>query len=266
MIFKLSLVVAFVSAIIFLSYIYPNLKKPLWQRKLVSAGYLRLRGHGDLADGVLIKAVEKEPKAEKLYIDLFENYSTPHDMQKLYSIISKGAELTKSPGVMAAEGWCLMEEGEFDRAEKIFSDEEVYEYMKDHNLIYLAKLYFKKEDYAACEKEFIRFYETLYSSLTGGKPAGEKQFLSDLSPEEVILLAAARKKQGKGWRETASVIPKTSIHEEDCWEAFYSRKSELYKNLKVETGIYGPPEQLLSLRRKELSDMIETAGEYLGIK
>ena len=269
MFLKLLLVAGFVSAILFLARIYPNLRKPLWQRKIVSADYLRVRRHGDLADGVIIKAIEKEPSVWQLYINFFNHYSSPWDMQKLYKVMESGFKQTDHPGIASALAWCLMEEGEFDKAGELLGRDSVKDYMIEYNLPYLARLYFRQEKYRECEKAFIDFYKDIYSSSDSENSTSdteEKKLLEDLSADELIILAAARRKLEKTWKSTAKIIPVKSIHEEESWNAFYEKLNEQKAALKVETGIYGPPEKLLSLRTKELDEKISTVKEYLGIR
>jgi tetratricopeptide (TPR) repeat protein len=269
MFLKLLMIAGFVSVIIFLARIYPNLKKPLWQRKIVSADYLRIRKHGDLADGVIIEAIGKEPSVWQLYMDFFNRYSSPWDMQKLFNIMSSGLKHTDHPGVAASLAWCLIEEGEFEKAGELLERDDVKDHMTEFNLPYLAKLYFKQEKFAECEKAFIEFYKKIYSdavSADGKTDTDEKILLEDLSADELIILASARRKLGKAWKNTAKIIPVKSMHEEDNWNAFYEKLLEQKSKLRVTTGIYGPPEKLLFLRKKELDEKIDTVREYLGIR
>ncbi|MDX9802009.1 MAG: hypothetical protein RBT69_11815 [Spirochaetia bacterium] len=263
MILKYLMIGGFVAVIIFLAKIYPNLKKTKWERKIISAGYLRARKHRDLADDVIIKGIKEEPSAWQLYVDLFRNYSSPWDMKKLFDVISSGFKITDHPGTGAAEAWCLIEEGVFDKALEILNREDVKDYMIEYNLPYLSRLYFKQEKYAECEKAFISFYKKIYDDESEPE---EKKLFGDLSAEEIIILLCARRKLEKPWKKTAKIIPVKSLHEEDDWSAYYERLLDEEKKLKVETGIYGPPENVYTLRKKELDEKLETVKELLGKK
>lgn len=263
MILKYLMIGGFVAAIIFLARIYPNLKKAKWERKIISAGYLRARKHFDLADDVILKGISEEPSVWQLYIDLFRNYSTPRDMKKLFDAVSSGFSLTDHPGIGAAKAWCLIEEGDFDKALDILNREDVQDYMIEYNLPYLSRLYFKQEKYADCEKAFLSFYKKIYGDEEG---SDEKKLFGDLSAEEIIILLMARRKLGKPWKPAAKIIPVKSLHEEDDWTAYYGNLLEEEKKLKVDTGIYGPAENVYNLRKKELEEKIETVKELLGIR
>ncbi|MCL2294439.1 MAG: hypothetical protein FWC36_06220 [Spirochaetes bacterium] len=257
-------VAAVSSLIIFLVYIYPNMRKPVWERKIISANYLRLRDRAAIADDVLIDAIRKEPFTWQLYINLFLYYATPWDMQKLYKIMEFGAEQTNNPGIVARAAWCLIEEGEWEKAEAMLKREDIEDYLFDHNLPFLPRLYFKQENYQECEKSFVAFYKKIYNSFAASdKPiSDENKIFADLSADELIMLVIARKKLNKEWIPTAKIIPVTSVQENN-WTTYYEKLLEQKAELKVETGIYGPPEQLLSLREKELNERIEAVKEHL---
>ncbi len=264
----LLMVAGFMALIIFLARIYPNLKKQKWERKIVSADYLRFRDRGSLADDILIEAIKKEPFAWQLYINLFSFYATPWDMKKLYDVMAAGAETTDNSGIAAAAAWCLIEEGEFEKAEEMLKRDDVEEYLFEFSLPYLPTLYFKQEKYQECEKSFISFYKKIYDTVsnTGQNETNENKIFADIPPDELIILIIARKKLNKDWRATAKIIPLTSLHEEDTWNSYYESLISQKAGLKVETGIYGPPEKLFALREKELNEKIETVKEYLKIK
>ena len=283
----------FSSSILFLAYIYPNLKKPDWERKIVSANYLRVRKRGSLADDVLIQGIKRTPTAWQLYRNLFISYATPWDMKKLYDVMALGVKTIDKPCVFAYAAWCLIQEGEFEKAEEMLKREEVEEYLYEQSLCYLPLLYFKQEKYQECENSFVSFYKKVYSDVTGGsslpdgktsasnsRPAGssgsgtgagkneieENKIFADLPLDELVILVIARKKLDKNWRAVASILPLKSLHEEKNWTSYYEKLLKQKANLKVETGIYGPPEKLLALREKELNERLEITKEYLKIK
>ena len=262
----LLLVAAFMTLIIFLSRIYPNMKKTKWERKIISANYLRVRDRGVLADDVLIEAIKKDPLAWQLYIDLFKFYATPWDMKKLYDVMAFGAEKTNKPGIIAMTAWCLMEEGEFEKAEEMLKKDGVEEYLFDFSLQYFPLLYFKQEKYQECEKAFVSFYKKLYNAVSYANETDENKIFEDLSPDELIILVAARKKLDKNWQAAAKIIPLTSLHEENSWNSYYEKLTGEKAMLKVKTGIYGPPEKLFSLREKEINERIDTVKSILKIK
>ncbi|MCL2480247.1 MAG: hypothetical protein FWF38_00900 [Spirochaetaceae bacterium] len=262
------LAATFSSLIIFLAYIYPNLKKPIWERKIVSANYLRLRNRASLADDVLILAIKRAPHAWQLYRNLFASYATPWDMKKIYDVLVLGVKTTDNPGIIASTAWCHIEEGEFEKAEEMLKREDVEDALLEHGLNYLPLLYFKQEKYEECEKAFVSFYKKVYINGLEGDPneTNEEKIFADLSPDELVLLVIARKKLDKNWWATAKILPLSSVHEEKNWTSYYKKLLKQKENLKVETGIYGPPEKLFSLREKELNDRIETVKDYLKIK
>jgi len=262
------LAATFSSLIIFLAYIYPNMKKPKWERKIVAANYLRVRDRASLADEILILAIKKEPHAWQLYKNLFASYATPWDMKKLYDVMALGAKTTDNPGIVASTAWCLMEEGEFEKAEEMLKREDVEDVLVEHSLNYLPLLYFKQEKYQECEKAFVSFYKKVYlSGLYGDlNETNEDKFFADLSPEELVILVITRKKLDKNWWGTAKILPLNSLHEEKNWTSYYEKLLKQKENLKVETGIYGPPEKLFSLREKDLNERIGIVKEYLKIK
>lgn len=273
MFLKILMISGFMIVIIFLAHIYPNLKKPWWQRKIVSADYLRVRDRGPLADDVLISAIAKDQSVWQLYINLFTFYATPWDMKKLFSVVSSGYSATGHPGIGACLAWCLMEEGEFDRAEEILKREDVHHYLIEFSLPYLPRLFLLSGNYRECEKSFLSFYGEINSLLSANNSEGdsissgdEKKIFSDLTPDELVVLLCARRMLGMKWRETAALIPVKSIHEEDCWESFQERLSEEKDSFRVESGIYGPAEKLANNRMREIDIKLETVGEYLGKK
>jgi len=260
------LATAFTSIIIFLAYIYPNLKKPSWERKIVSANYLRVRDRGAIADDILIAAIHKEPHAWQLYKNLFAFYATPWDMKKLYDALSFGAKATDNPAIVATTAWCLIEEGEFEEAEKMLKREDVEDVLLEYCLNYLPLLYFKQEKYQICEDAFLSFYKKLYASTSldeTSTESNENKIFADLTPDELIILIIARKKLDKSWIGTAKILPLNSLHEEKNWTTYYERLTKEKDELKVETGIYGPPEKLLALREKELDERIEAVKDCL---
>ena len=262
------LAATFASLILFLAYIYPNLKKPNWERKIVAVNYLRARDRASLADDILISAIKKDPKPWQLYKNLFAFYATPWDMKKLYDVMSPGAKTTDHPSVVAGAAWCLLEEGEFEKAEEMLKREDVEEYLFENSFQYLPLLYFKQEKYQECEKAFLSFYEKVYADVSGTnkKETDEEKLFADLSPAELAILVIARKKLDKNWWATAKILPVSSLHEEKNWTSYYEKLLKQKEDFKVETGIYGPPEKLFSLREKELNERIDTVKEYLKIK
>ena len=264
----LLMVAGFVSLIIFFTRIYPNLKRPKWERKIISANYLRVRDRASLADDVLIEALKKEPFAWQLYINLFNFYATPWDMKKLYDVMAFGAKTTDNPGIIAMTAWCLMEEGEFEKAEEMLKRDDVEEYLFEYSLNYLPLLCFKQGKYQECETAHISFYKKIYNAVsdTNKNEKDENKIFADLSVEELIILIIARKKLDKDWKATAKIIPLTSWHEENNWTFYYENLLKQKADFKVETGIYGPPEKLFSLREKELDEQIEVVKEILKIK
>jgi tetratricopeptide (TPR) repeat protein len=262
------MVSGFVTLILFFSYIYPNLKKPNWERKIVSANYIRVRNRAAIADDVLIDAIKSDPNAWQLYMNLFQFYATPWDMKKLYDVMAFGAKTTDYPGVLAHTAWCLMEEGEFEKAEEMLKREDVEEYLLEHSIQYLPLLYFKQGKYEECEKAFISFHKKIYDTLStsDSNNINEEKIFADLSSDELIILVISRKKLDKEWRSAAKIIPATSVHEENNWTSYYEKLLKYKENLKVETGIYGPPEKLFSLREKEINKKIEIVKEILKIK
>ena len=261
----LFLVAGFSALIMFLAYIYPNLKKSRWERKIISAKYLRDRNRATLADDILIEAIKKEPSAWQLYRNFFMFYSTPWDMKKLYDIMAFGVKTTNNSVIAAQTAWCYMEEGEFEKAEEMLKREGVEEYLYEHSLQYLPLLYSKQEKYEECENAFISFHKKVYAAAYGKDESNEAKIFEDLSTNELIILVIARKKLDKDWRATAKIFPLKSLHEEKNWTSYYEKLLQQKTNLKVETGIYGPPEKLFSLREKELNDRIEILKEYLKI-
>ncbi|MCL2704767.1 MAG: hypothetical protein FWE72_00980 [Spirochaetaceae bacterium] len=261
------LAATFSSLIIFLAYIYPNMKKPIWERKIVAANYLRVRNRASLADDVLILTIKKHPQAWQLYKNLFAFYATPWDMKKLYDVLVLGVKTTDHPGIIASTAWCLMEEGEFEKAEEMLKREDVEDTLLEYCLNYLPLLYFKQGKYEECEKAFISFYKKVYAKGLGDpNESNEEKIFADLSLEELLILIISRKKLDKNWWATAKILPINSLHEEKNWTSYYNKLLTQKENLKVETGIYGPPEKLFSLREKELNERIETLKDYLKIK
>lgn len=266
---KIAFVILFFGTIIFLAKIYPNMKNPRWQRKLVSANYLRDRKHLDLANAVVLKEIEKSPNIAKLYMDYFNFYASPWDMKQLFETVSAGYEKTSYPGLGAAKGWCYMEEGKFDKALELFQKSDVAIYMQEHSLTHIPRLFYRKGDYERCEKEFISFYTLVHMDKSGcnaGEAAKclEAELLKDISLDDIITLSSARKNQGKKWRDTMSIIPIESIHEDECWTTFYKTIVEQKENFKLETGIYGSTEKMLSLKTEEFNNITALISEYLG--
>ena len=262
------LAATFASLILFLAYIYPNMKKPHWERKIVAVNYLRVRDRAALADDILIAAIKKNPKSWQLYKNLFAFYATPWNMKKLYDVMSFGAATTDHPSVVAGAAWCLMEEGEFEKAEEMLKREDVEEYLFENSFQYLPLLYFKQEKYRECENSFIAFYKKVYADVSGTNKdeTNEEKLFEDLSPAELIILVISRKKLDKNWWATAKIFPVSSLHEEKNWTSYYEKLIKQKESFKVETGIYGPPEKLFSLREKDLDEQIAILKEYLKIK
>ena len=81
---KLLMVACVVGSIFFLSFIFPNIRTPKWQRKIISAKYLRDRQHFDLADQILENTMRQFPEALPVYHVYYKYYSTPEDMKKIF--------------------------------------------------------------------------------------------------------------------------------------------------------------------------------------
>lgn len=266
---KIAFVIFFFGTLIFLAKIYPNMKIPRWQRRLVSAKYLRTRKHPDLANAVVLKEIEKSPNIQELYMDYFDFYASPENMKQLFDTVSAGYEKTSYPGLGTAKGWCYMEEGEFEKALELFQESDIAIYMQEHSLAHFPRLFYKKGDYERCEKEFISFHTSIYIDKSGcnaGEAAKcpEAKLLEDVSLDDIVILASARKNQDKKWRDTMSIIPIESIHEDECWTNFYKTIVEKKENFKLENGIYGSAEKMLSLKIEEFNNITDLISEYLG--
>ena len=256
---KIIFIAVFVSVIIFLYYIYPNMKRPKWERRLISAKYLRDRQFFQQADEMLEKAISETPSATQLYITYFNNYSTLENMEKLYKTVSAGYEKTGNPAAGAVTAWCYIEEGEFEKAEEILENEEISDFCYENNLPLKARFFYKKGEYEEGEKEFEQFYKKLFPEA-----GNDYELYSELRPEELITLVILRKKISKSWKATAKLIPAESLHEEDSWKNYHKKLLEKKESFKVETGIYGSSTNILARRTKELDETLETVESFLS--
>lgn len=261
MILKMIFVAVFVSVILFLYHIYPNIKRPKWERKLISAKYLRARQYHEQADEMLEKTIEEFPSVRQLYIDYFNNYSTLENMEKLFKTVSAGYEKAGSPAAGAVTAWCYIEEGEYDKAEVLVNDEEIGYFCYENNMPLKARLYYKKGEYETAEKEFENFYKSLFPEAEN-----DYELYSELRPDEFFTLVILRKKIGKSWKATAKIIPVDSLHEEECWRSYYNTLLEKKESFEVVSGIYGDRERVYNNRKKELEDTLETLESYLSDK
>lgn len=249
---KLLMVVLMVGTIFFLSYIYPNIKTPKWQRKIISAKYLRDRQHFDLADETLEKTIKEFPCQTSLYHVYYKYYSTPGDMKKIFDIFENGYKVTGGDvglGVVSAK--FLIEEGETEKAKERIKSKEALEYMLTNNMPVEAELLYREEKYEEAERSFVDFYSRLYP-----EEKDEKDIFSNLIPEELLLLVRIRKRLNKNWKEIFRIIPVNSVMEEDDWKRLYEKLKEEREGLNITSGIYGPPEKLIEFRRNELDDKI----------
>ena len=218
MAFKIIFIAVFVSVIIFLYYIYPNIKRPKWERRLISAKYLRDRKFFKQADEMLEKAISETPSATQLYITYFKNYSTLENMKKLYDTVSAGYDKTGNPAAGAVTAWCYIEEGEFEKAESILESNEISDFCYENNLPLKARLYYKKGEYERGEKEFEQFYKKLFPEA-----GNDYELYSELRPDELITLVILRKKISKSWKAAAKLIPVESLHEKNSWKTYHEK-------------------------------------------
>ncbi len=257
---KIIFIAVFVSVIIFLYYIYPNMKRPKWERRLISAKYLRDRQFFKEADGVLEKAISETPSATQLYVTYFNNYSTQENMEKIFRTVSSGYEKTGNPAAGAVTAWCYIEEGEFDKAEKILENEETDDFCIENNLPLKARFFYKKEEFEKGEEEFEKFYKRLFPEAES-----DYELYSELKPDELITLVLLRKKINKSWKATAKIIPTESLHTEYSWKNFHEKLLEKRDSFKIETGIYGDNTNIYNSRKKELDETIETVENFLNV-
>ncbi len=260
MAYKIIFIAVFVSVIIFLYYIYPNIKRPKWERRLISAKYLRDRQFFKEADAVLEKAISENPSATQLYVTYFKNYSTPENMEKLFKTASAGYEKTGNPAAGAVTAWCYIEEGEFDKAEEILGNDEIDDFCYENNLPLKARFFYKKGEYEKGEHEFEQFYKKLFPEAEN-----DHELYNELRPDELITLVTLRKGISKSWKATAKIIPVDSLHEEDSWKNYYEKMIDKKGNFTVETGIYGNSENVFRNRKKELDETIETLESFLDL-
>ena len=255
---KIIFIAVFVSVIIFLYYIYPNMKRPKWERRLISAKYLRDRQFFKQADEMLEKAISETPSATQLYITYFNNYSSLENMEKLYKTVSAGYEKTGNPAAGAVTAWCYIEEGEFEKAENILENDEIRDFCYENNLPLKARFFYKKSEYEEAERQFEQFYKKLF-------PEAETDYelYSELRPDELITLVILRKKISKSWKATAKILPVESLHAEDSWKIYYEKLLEKKNSFNIETGIYGNKENVLKSRKKELEETLETVESFI---
>ena len=261
MFLKISFVAISVSIVIFLKFIYPNIKKPKWERKIISAKYLRDRKYFELADEVLEKTIAQFPGIRQLYIAYFYNYSGFDNMEKLFNTVLKGYEKSGAPAAGAILAWCYIEEGEFEKAEKLLEEEDITDFCIENNMPLKSRCFFKKGEYEKADKEFENFYKKLFPEAEN-----DEDLYSELHPEELIMLVVSRRKTNKSWKVTARIIPVESLHEEGCWKTYFKNISEKKESFDVKAGIHGSPEKVYNYRIKEINDIIETLEDYLSDK
>ena len=259
MVIKMVFIAVFVSVIIFLYYIYPNMKRPKWERRLISAKYLRDRKFFQQADEVLEKAIGETPSASQLYITYFNNYSTLENMEKLYKTVSTGYEKSGNPAAGAVTAWCYIEESEFEKAQKILELSEVQDFCYENNLPLKARFFYKKDEYEKSEAEFEAFYKNLFPDAEN-----DYELYSELRPDELITLVILRKKISKSWKATAKIIPEESLHSDYSWKDFHEKLLEKKESFNIQTGIYGNNENVFKSRKKELEEALETVESFLN--
>ena len=259
MIIKMIFVAVFVSVLIFLYHIYPNIKRPKWERKIISADYLRARKYFVQADEMLEKAIGEFPSVSQLYIVYFNNYSTPENMEKLFKTVSAGYEKTGNPAAGAVTAWCYIEEGEFEKAENLIKIDEVEDFCYENNLPLKARFYYKKGEFEKAETEFENFYKKLFPEAEN-----DYELYNELRPDELIILVILRKKTGKSWKAAAKIIPAESIHQEDSWKAFHEKLIEKKESFDAVSGIYGDNADIYRNRKLELDETLEILESYLN--
>ncbi|MCQ2603619.1 MAG: hypothetical protein MJ215_01045 [Spirochaetia bacterium] len=249
--FKLLLVAVVVGTIFFLAYIYPNIKTPKWQRKIISAKYLRDRQHFDLADGVLEGAIKEFPTQTRLYHVYHQYYSTPDDMKKIFDIFSSGYEKTGDAGLGVVMAKFLIEEGETDKAAALLESSDARDFMLTNNMPFLSLLYYRMGRYEEAERSFVDFYKKLYP-----EEKSEKDMFSNLMPEELMLLVQIRSHITNDWRETFRYLPERSVLDEDDWNSLLKKLKDEKSKITVTSGIYGPVENLFAYRTKMLDEQV----------
>lgn len=257
---KLGMVFLAVASIFFLSYIYPNIKTPKWERKIISARYLRERKHFDLADEMLEKTIGEFPDKIPLYLVYYQFYSTPEDMKKIYDIFARGYELTKDTGLGVIMARFLIEEGDTEKAAPLLEGIKAEEFMLTQNMPVRAEYHYRRGELAEAEKAFVDFYGKLYPGITE-----EKDLLSNLRTDELAFLPLVRRLQGKNWRTAAEYIPVKSIMEDEDWLSYYRKLKEEKGSLIVTSGIYGPVENLFEFRKDELEKKTDMLREIMKI-
>lgn len=257
---KLLMVACVVGSIFFLSFIFPNIRTPKWQRKIISAKYLRDRQHFDLADQILENTMRQFPEALPVYHVYYKYYSTPEDMKKIYDFFERGYEKTADPGLGVVMARMMVEEGDVEKAAPLLDSDAAMEYMLTNNLPVKAELYYRQGKLAEAEEEYLDFYKKLYPDAEC-----EKDMFSDFLPEELIFLAMLRWELKKDWRTTVSYLPVKSIMEEDDWLSLYRKLKEDKTKVTVTSGIYGPTENLFNFRTSQLEKKVEFLHEVMKV-
>jgi tetratricopeptide (TPR) repeat protein len=245
--------------VIFFRVAMPAIKLPAWKRRLQKAQYERLRKNFGKSDSILAGALEKFPDRPDVYLEYFLVHSASEDLQHRFEVLRAGYERTKSADLAFFIGSAYLEEQMFDQAETYLRKEGVETYIRNKKVPLLAQLYYEKAEFPRAEEEYLRFYRQLEPEA-----ADEAELLGALSAQDLCLYVLIRKALGADWRQTMSLVPKSSVHSDMSWKDYLSLLQEQYSKLKpATTGIQGDPGAFNRHRREFFQERIQLIESYL---
>ncbi len=245
--------------VIFFRVVVPYISTAPWKRIIDSALYHRSRKEFDKSDALLDKAIAKYPKQPEVYLDYFLNYSHSENLKKRFEVLFEGYKITNDVILGFFIASTYLEHGMLSESEEILNSEKCREYMIQRSITLLPQLYYEKNDYKKAEEEFESFYLKLYEH-----EGSFEELLSELSPQDLLMLALIKKENGEDYEEIMNKAPKSSIHSDMSWQDLLSSLQEQLKNLKpAEISINGDPGEFNRRRREYFTSRIRLIQSYL---
>ena len=245
--------------VILFRVVIPQISTAPWKRLLDNARYHRHRKEMDKSDKLLEKAVLKYPERPEVYLEYFLNNSDSADLKKRFDIISAGYKKTGDPVLRFFIGSTYLEHGLFSDADRHLDNPGCREYMLSKGITLLPELYYEQGDYDKAETEFEDFYRRLYND-----DRDFNELLSEMSPQDLIMIALIKKAAGEDYKTIMDFAPKTSVHSNMSWRDFLSVLHGKLNSLDPATiGIQGDAGEFNRKRREYFQSRIQLIESYL---
>lgn len=245
--------------VILFRVIIPNLKIAPWKRMIDDAAYHRHRDNFTKSDEIIEKAIRRFPDKPQVYLDFFLNHSDSSNLKQRFEVLMDGYAKTGDTILAFFIGSTYLEHGQYDKALEYLDTDECRNYMLKKGTTLIPEIYLGKKDFKKAEEEYIAFYSELY-----GKKDDLSDLLSEMSPQDLVLLALIKKEAGEEYNSIMDSAPKSSVHTNMSWVDLLKAFQDKLSNLKpAKTGIDGDAGEFNRKRREYFQSRIALIQSYL---